>query len=106
MMSKKQFRGVLRPVLLMALAAGVGLAADKPTRKERRGKTAAPLWADFVEANFPFFSSVLDSRKAGPGLPADNLTPRGIVLNLGHDCWACFDTDLLRMSAIWSGKGV
>lgn len=36
----------------------------------------------------------------------DNLTPRGLILNLGHDCWACFDTDLIRMSAIWEGQGV
>ncbi|HEY2953542.1 MAG TPA: DUF6797 domain-containing protein, partial [Verrucomicrobiae bacterium] len=63
-------------------------------------------WADYVETNFPFFSSTLDARKLGAGWPADNLTPRGLILNLGHDCWACFDTDLLRMSAIWTGKGV
>src|SRR5947209_6745102 len=63
-------------------------------------------WAEFVETNFPFFSSVLDARKVGDDLPADNLTPRGLILNLGHDCWACFDTDLLRMSAIWTGQGV
>ena len=40
---------------------------------------AASAWADFVETNFPFFSSVLDARKLGDGLPADNLTPRGIT---------------------------
>src|SRR5580765_2065195 len=63
-------------------------------------------WADFVETNFPFFSSVLDARKQGHELTANNLTPRGIILNLGIDCWACFDTDLLRMSAVWVGQGV
>ena len=63
-------------------------------------------WSDFVETNFPFFSSVLDARKIGNGLPANNLTPRGLILNLGQDCWACFDTDLLRVSAVWSGSGV
>ena len=63
-------------------------------------------WADFVETNFPFFSSVLDARQLGHELPADNLTPRGIILNLGSDCWACFDTDLLRMSAVWVGHGI
>ena len=65
-----------------------------------------PALASWVEPNFPFFSSVLDARKAGVGLPNNNLTPRGIVLNLGHDCWACFDPDLLRVSAVWRGKGV
>lgn len=61
-----------------------------------------PQWSAFVETNFPFFSSVLDARNLGPGWPADNLTPRGLILNLGHGCWAYFDTDLLRVSAIWS----
>ena len=63
-------------------------------------------WAEWVEPDFPFFSSILDVRKAGPGFPKDNLTPRGIILNLGDDHWACFDTDLLRLSAIWKGNGV
>jgi len=69
-------------------------------------KAARPAWADFVEPDFPFFSSVLDARQLGSGLPADNLTPRGLILNLGHGCWACFDTELLRVSAIWTGRGV
>lgn len=63
-------------------------------------------WGSFVETNFPFFSSVLDARKLGPDWPANNLTPRGLILNLGHDCWACFDTDLLRVSAMWVGQAV
>lgn len=71
---------------------------------DRSAKPAA--WADFVEPAFPFFSSVLDTRNLGPGWPTNNLTPRGLILNLGHDCWACFDTDLLRVSAIWQGRGV
>jgi mono/diheme cytochrome c family protein len=63
-------------------------------------------WAEFVEPDFPFFSSVLDARDLGPGWPTNNLTPRGLILNLGNDCWACFDTELLRMSVIWEGKGI
>ncbi|MCC7045051.1 MAG: c-type cytochrome [Acidobacteria bacterium] len=63
-------------------------------------------WADFVEPGFPFISSVLDARALGAGWPADNLTPRALILNLGHGLWAAFDTDLLRVSAVWSGSGV
>ncbi|RYD30861.1 MAG: hypothetical protein EOP87_15855, partial [Verrucomicrobiaceae bacterium] len=66
---------------------------------------ARPEWAAWVEPNFPFFSSVLDARKV-EGAPADNLTPRGLVLPMGQDCWVCFDVDLLRVSAVWRGKGV
>lgn len=61
-------------------------------------------WAAWVEPDFPFFSSILDARREGIG--AENLTPRGIILKLDHECWVCFDTDLLRVSAIWRGKGV
>jgi mono/diheme cytochrome c family protein len=68
--------------------------------------TKETQWADFVEPNFPFFSSVLDARQAGPAWLTNNLTPRGLILNLGQGCWAAFDIDLLRMSAIWSGDGV
>jgi glucose/arabinose dehydrogenase/cytochrome c2 len=78
-------------------------AAPVPQQKPQ---PAATPWADWVEPDFPFFSSVLDARHAGPELPADNLTPRALVLNLGHGLWAAFDTDLLRVAAIWRGNGV
>ncbi len=61
-------------------------------------------WAAWVEPDFPFFSSILDARREGVGV--NNLTPRGMVLKLDHECWACFDTDLLRVAAVWRGKGV
>jgi mono/diheme cytochrome c family protein len=61
-------------------------------------------WGEFVEKDFPFFSSVLDCRNLGPGMLKDNLTPRGLILNLGHNLWACFDTDLLRMACIWESE--
>ncbi len=67
---------------------------------------AEPKWAPWVEPEFPFFSSSLDLRDAGPKSVPMNITPRGLILNLGHEWWACFDTELLRISAIWKGKGV
>jgi cytochrome c2 len=67
---------------------------------------AADPWAPWIEPDFPFFSSTLDLRDVDPGSKPSNITPRGIVLNLGGDCWACFDTELLRVSAIWLGKAV
>ncbi len=72
---------------------------------KKQSSVASP-WSSVVEPDFPFFSSVLDARKLGKGWPTENLTPRGIILNLGNDCWACFDVDLLRVSAIWQGKGI
>ena len=88
------------PLILLALCA----AASQPARAAEA--SASPPWNDFVETNFPFYASVLDARKAGHELPTNNLSPRGLILNLGHGAWACFDTELLRMAAIWQGPGV
>jgi cytochrome c2 len=96
--------------LLLLLASTVALAGAEPA-KPKAEKAPKPTksyptqpWGDWVEADFPFFSSVLDARRDGVG--AQNLTPRGIVLKLPFDCWACFDPDLLRVSAVWRGRGV
>ena len=85
------------------LLAALPLSAAEVITEDSRSGTN---WAIFVEPDFPFFSSVLDARDLGPEWPTNNLTPRGIVLNLGNHCWACFDTELLRISAIWEGAGV
>jgi mono/diheme cytochrome c family protein/glucose/arabinose dehydrogenase len=71
-------------------------------------QTAEPKtdFAPWVEADFPFYSSVLDARTAGVALPKTNLSPRVIVLNLGDGLWAAFDPDLLRIAAMWRGNGV
>src|SRR6185369_13995380 len=89
---------------LLGLAL-ISIAAPRHARAQAEHLPSGP-WSDWVEKDFPFFSSVLDARKALPESPSDNLTPRGLVLNLGHDCWACFDTELLRMSLVWEGKGI
>jgi mono/diheme cytochrome c family protein len=65
-----------------------------------------PKWAPFVEPNFPLYSSVLDARKAAPDAPTNNLTPRGIILNVAPDVHVCFDVDMLRVAAVWRGPGV
>jgi len=98
-----------RLVLALLCGALTCLAAEpakKPaTREGRKTKTyATQPWGTWVETDFPFFSSILDARREGAG--KDNLTPRGLIIKLPHDTWACFDTDLLRVSAVWRGKGV
>ena len=84
---------------LALLLSGYGERAQTPAQ-------GAAAWADWVEPDFPFFSTVLDARKAGPAWPARNLTPRALVLRVGPDHWAAFDLDLLRVAAIWQGSGV
>ncbi|MEW6306965.1 MAG: DUF6797 domain-containing protein [Verrucomicrobiota bacterium] len=92
--------------LLLIAGVCIPAALDAADAKKKKSSPAPSPWAEWVEPNFPFYSSILDARKAGPEFPTNNLTPRGLVLNLGGDCWACFDTDLLRVAAVWKGKGV
>jgi mono/diheme cytochrome c family protein len=88
-----------------SLLTGLIQAAALPCFAAPQLEDSSSPWAAFVEPDFPFFSSVVDARGL-PGLPGNNLTPRGLVLNLGHDCWACFDLDLLRVAAVWQGGAV
>ena len=60
----------------------------------------------WLEPDAPFFSSVVDARKAGGPLPASNLAPRALVIRAGTDLWLAFDPDLLRVIAVWQGPGV
>jgi len=88
---------------LRTLSAFLIFSVSLSAQKSGTAATPSP-WGDYVEKDFPFFSSVLDARDVGEGFPKDNLTPRGLILNLGHNLWACFDTDLLRIACIWEGE--
>jgi glucose/arabinose dehydrogenase/mono/diheme cytochrome c family protein len=100
-------RVVAGAIALVALVwIGTAIDARRVAAEQAPAPAAKSPWADFVEPDFPFLSSVLDARGLGTGWPADNLTPRALILNLGHGLWAGFDTDLLRISAVWSGTGV
>lgn len=63
-------------------------------------------YAPWVQPDFPFFGASLDLRGIDPDAEPFNVVPRGLVLNLGHNAWACFDTELLRVAAVWRGRGV
>lgn len=96
-------------VQLLSLAAVALVASLASSAMPSTAPAAAPQtppWAAWIEADFPFFSSVIDAGRAGAGMPSRNLSPRALVLNLGGGYWAAFDTDLLRIAAIWKGNGV
>ncbi len=78
----------------------------EPDSGDLSAPAAALTTANWVEPDFPFFSSVVDARRAGAAFPSDNLTPRALVLRVGSDVWAAFDVDLIRVAAIWRGTGV
>jgi mono/diheme cytochrome c family protein/glucose/arabinose dehydrogenase len=91
-------------ILAVAVVAIAAVSAFAAARKPRPGSLVE--LAEWVEPDFPFFSSVLDAGNDGKALPKQNLTPRALVLNLGRECWVAFDLDMLRVAAIWRGKGV
>lgn len=65
-----------------------------------------PLYRDFDEADFPFAEVTLDLRAFPLNGKPDNLVPRGLLLRLSGGVYACFDTELLRLVAIWDGDRV
>ncbi|MES2598114.1 MAG: DUF6797 domain-containing protein [Verrucomicrobiota bacterium] len=92
------------PAVLSVLCVLSVLPAPAQPAPHLDAKGKPSPWGEWVEPDFPFFSSVLDCRELGEGFPKDNLTPRGLILNLGHNLWACFDTELLRIACIWEGE--
>ncbi len=62
---------------------------------------AAKGWKDgasVLQSDFPYqFAAV------GAKWPGDNIANKGMAIALGNDAYVCFDTDLLRMSAGWTG---
>jgi cytochrome c2/glucose/arabinose dehydrogenase len=102
----KSFGTCIAPAVALLLWAASG--ASRPAASPQQAATPPPArspWADWIEPDFPFFSSVIDARKASAGSDT-NLTPRGLVLQLGRDHWVGFDTDLLRVAVVWHGKAL
>ncbi len=89
-------RFALQSAAAAALVVTVGIGAT-------RGQ---PPFADFVEPGFPFIVSTVDAGKLGAAFPERNLAVRCVILMLGNNSYACFDTDLLRMAAAWRGDFV
>ncbi len=58
----------------------------------------------FVEEDFPYITTSLDARNIGASFPGDNVSARGLAIQLGNDSYACFDMDLLRWSVAWEGE--
>src|SRR6478609_7045960 len=87
---------------LLKLAAVTGLLMTTGVTVARNDSP----FADFVEPGFPFIVSTVDGGSLGGGYPERNLAVRCVILMLGNDSYACFDTDLLRISAAWRGDFV
>ena len=62
-----------------------------------------PPWNQWIERDFPFFSTVVDAREQGL---ENNLTPRALVFPLGINHFLAYDLDLLRVAVTWKAKEV
>ncbi|MBT5704937.1 MAG: c-type cytochrome [Verrucomicrobia bacterium] len=60
-------------------------------------------WGEFVEPGFPYISATVDARSIDGGALEDNLIVRGVIVFLGNDTYACYDTDLVRLGVVWKG---
>ena len=58
-------------------------------------------WGEFVEPGFPFVSATVDARQIPDGAIDRNLIVRGVVVFLGNDTYACYDSDLVRLGVVW-----
>ena len=61
-------------------------------------------WGEFVEPGFPYVSATVDARSIDGGAIEDNLIIRGVIVFLGDDTYACYDTDLVRLGVVWKGN--
>ena len=80
---------------ILALVVLAAWALTASADEARRG--------NFWEPQFPFLEATVDARKIPNLSLTNNLTVRGVVLPLGSNTFACFDTDLLRWSLVWHG---
>ncbi|HEU4720726.1 MAG TPA: DUF6797 domain-containing protein [Gemmatimonadaceae bacterium] len=92
-------------ISLSGALCGAALALGAVAALWRPGSASVQerLFGDFVERDFPYFVTTLDAGKVGASFPQRNLAVRCVVLALGNESYACFDTDLLRLSAAWRG---
>src|SRR5829696_2919425 len=97
--------GSIRRTVSGALC-GAALAVGAVAALWRTGEATAQddKVGPFVEPGFPFVVTTLDAGKLGAAFPQRNLAVRCVVVMLGNDSYACFDTDLLRLSVAWRGE--
>ena len=91
----------VRPLALgttFALAAAALFAADAKTEKKAEKKAAAAVKAGVIQDDFPFLKACI-----GAKFPGKNEANKGIAIRLGTNATMCFDQDLLRWTAGWTG---
>ncbi len=89
--------GVVWLIIVWLVMTPPGVVQAQPTPE-------APYeFAGFVEPDFPFITTTLNASDLDSAYTRRNVAVRCLVLMLGGDTYACFDTDLLRMAVVWHG---
>lgn len=101
-----RFCSVQTSILCAAIACLVTFLSTPGDLMGQEDSESDSPYANFVEPDFPFITTTVHAKQLGPSHPADNLTVRGLALQLGNDVYACFDPDLLRMAVGWEGDFV
>ncbi len=70
------------------------------------GRVDAPYYTDLHQPDFPFVESALDVRGVAPAGNTENLAPRSVVFRAAENFYVGFDTELLRVVAMWEGDGL
>ncbi len=90
-----------RRFALQSLALASCLLACAASAQE--AKPAGKSWQDtkspLLQADFPFTGACITAK-----FPGQNVAHKGLALILENEAFLCFDTDLLRMSAGWTGN--
>ncbi len=90
----------IRCGFLPVALAGCLLTLGAPAQD---AKPASKSWKDskssLLQADFPFTGACISAK-----FPAKNVAHKGLALILENEAFMCFDTDLLRMTAGWTGS--
>ena len=87
----------------LLLVAGIqpSAFAEKTAAKAKPEGARKKAWKPQgdLDQDFPYVSACISAN-----FPEQNVANKGIAIKLTQDSFVCFDTDLLRMTAGWTGK--
>jgi putative heme-binding domain-containing protein len=86
---------------LVTIVTTSPLAAQSKKARNKETIKSWP-WREFIEPNFPFFSTTFDARPKDDRTLDGNLVPRALVFPMAADCFLAYDVDLLRVAAVWT----
>ena len=78
-------------LLAVILITGVHARSEKPEWQTKLPRT--------LQADFPYTKAAVRQN-----FPKDTVANKGMAIIAGHEAFMCFDTDLLRWSAGWTGN--